>query len=106
MARSPSTAVASSIETLLSPQASVPSECGYPELRRLFGEDQEGELESFGEADVLGSVAAALAARRFLVSSPRRKRPYAEPLEVMRMQNEVPHVKSVGWRTHILTCAK
>jgi hypothetical protein len=33
--------------------ASVPAECGGAEPRRLFGEDQEGELEGFDKADML-----------------------------------------------------
>jgi hypothetical protein len=31
----------------------VPSKRSSPESRRLLGEDQEGELKGFGEADVL-----------------------------------------------------
>jgi hypothetical protein len=31
----------------------VPAERGGPELGRLIGEDQQGEFESLGEADVL-----------------------------------------------------
>ena len=37
--------------------AGVPAECGSAEARRFPGEDQEGELESVGEAHVLESGA-------------------------------------------------